>query len=144
MKPNRLTWILFIILSLATVSRFYRLPATLTFLEDEGRDLLVVHKMLDTFRPVLLGPQTSTGNMYLGPLYYYLITPALFLSRMNPLGPAVFIGLTGAFTVYLLYLFGTKWFGKLSGMVAAIMYGLLPLPVTFTRNSWNPNLAPLL
>ena len=144
MKFIRQNYLIILVLIFALFLRFYRLPATLTFLEDEGRDLLVVHKMLDTFRPVLLGPQTSTGNMYLGPLYYYLITPALFLSRMNPLGPAVFIGLTGAFTVYLLYLFGTKWFGKLSGMVAAIMYGLLPLPVTFTRNSWNPNLAPLL
>ncbi|MFH1244101.1 MAG: glycosyltransferase family 39 protein [bacterium] len=144
MKFIRQHYLIIIVLIVALSLRFYRLSATLTFLEDEGRDLLVVHKMLDTFRPVLLGPQTSTGNMYLGPLYYYLITPALFLSRMDPLGPAIFIGLTGALTVYLLYLFGTKWFGKLSGMLAAIMYALLPLPVTFTRNSWNPNLAPLL
>lgn len=144
MKFIRQNYLIILVLIFALFLRFYRLPATLTFLEDEGRDLLVVHKMLDTFRPVLLGPQTSTGNMYLGPLYYYLITPALFLSRMNPLGPTILIGLSGVFTAYLLYLLGTKWFGKLSGMVAAIMYGLLPLPVTFTRNSWNPNLAPLL
>lgn len=139
----RKNYLIIVVLIVALFLRLYRLPATLTFLEDEGRDLLIVHRMLDTFRPVLLGPQTSTGNMYLGPLYYYLITPALFLARMNPLGPAAFIGLTGVLTVYLLYLFGTKWFGKLSGMVVAIMYAVLPLPVIFTRNSWNPNLAPL-
>src|SRR3989339_831621 len=110
-------WPLILLVLIALFIRLYRLPATLIFLEDEGRDLLIVKRMIDTLRPVLLGPQTSTGNMYLGPLYYYFITPAVFLSRMNPLGPAVFIGLTGAFTVYLLYLFGTKWFGKLSGMV---------------------------
>jgi 4-amino-4-deoxy-L-arabinose transferase-like glycosyltransferase len=115
----------------------------MTFLEDEGRDLLIMHKMIDTLRPVLLGPQTSTGNMYLGPLYYYIVTPALFLAQMDPLGPVVLIALTGVLTVWLLFRFGSKWFGKFSGVMAALMYSVLPLPVSFTRNSWNPNLAPV-
>lgn len=136
-------YLILIILSAALVLRLYHLPATMTFLEDEGRDLLIMYRMIDTGRPVLLGPQTSTGNMYLGPLYYYIVTPALFLARMNPLGPVVFIALTGVLTVWLLYLFASKWFGKFAGISAALMYAVLPLPVSFTRNSWNPNLAPI-
>jgi 4-amino-4-deoxy-L-arabinose transferase-like glycosyltransferase len=62
---------------------------------------------------------------------------------MNPIGPVIFIALTGVLTVWLMYLMGTKWFGKFAGISAAIMYAVMPLPVTFTRNSWNPNLAPL-
>lgn len=132
-----------LILVLASLTHFYRLPATITFLEDEGRDLLMVKRMLDTGRPVLLGPQTSTGNMYLGPLYYYLITPALVLSRMDPLGPAAFIALSAVVTTYLLYLFGRRFLSPLAGYLAALMYAVFPLPVFFTRNSWNPNLVPL-
>ncbi len=136
-------YLILIILSIALVLRLYHLPATMTFLEDEGRDVLIMYRMINTGRPVLLGPQTSTGNMYLGPLYYYLVTPALFLAGMNPLGPVVFIALTGVLTVWLLYVFAAKWFGKFAGTSAALMYAVLPLPVTFTRNSWNPNLAPI-
>lgn len=133
-----------LLLLVALFLRLYHVSATMTFLEDEGRDLLVVHRMLDTGRPVLLGPQTSTGNMYLGPLYYYLITPFLFLSGMNPLGPVIFIGVTGVLTAWLLYYLGSQWFGRSVGILSALMYALLPLPVIFTRNSWNPNLAPLI
>ena len=144
MNYLRKHWLIILILLLATLTRFYRLPATMTFLEDEGRDLLIANRMLDTLRPVLIGPQTSTGNMYLGPLYYYLITPWLFIFGYQPIGPSVFVALTGILTVYLLYRFGRLWFGNQVGYLAAFLYAVLPLPVQFTRNSWNPNLAPLI
>lgn len=124
--------------------RLYRIESTMTFLEDEGRDLLIVKKMVDSRRPVLIGPQTSTGNMYLGPLYYYFITPALVASGFDPIGPALLIAFTGILTVYFLYNIVGSWFGKPAGFLAATMYAVLPLPVAFTRNSWNPNLAPLI
>lgn len=139
----RKNYLIIIVLALALFLRLYNLSSTVTFLEDEGRDLLIMHRMIDQGRPVLLGPQTSTGNMYLGPLYYYLVTPSLFLAKMNPLGPVIFIALTGVLTVWLLYRFGKDWFGKWVGLATALMYAILPLPVSFTRNSWNPNLAPL-
>jgi len=139
----RSNWLLLTILALALLVRLYRLPATLTFLEDEGRDLLVIKRMFDTGKPMLLGPQTSTGNMYLGPAYYYIIAPALLLSGMSPLGPAILIAISGVVTVYLLYYLGKRWFTPRTGYLAGLLYALMPLPVAFTRNSWNPNLAPL-
>lgn len=143
MKFIQKNWPILLLLSLALCVRLYRLPETMTFLEDEGRDMLIVKRMVDTGKPVLIGPQTSTGNMYLGPFYYYFIAPALVLAGMNPVGPAVLIAITGVVTVYLLYRWGSEWFGWRTGWVASSMYAFLPLPVTFTRNSWNPNLAPL-
>lgn len=137
-------WLLVIILLVALFFRLYRIEATMTFLEDEGRDLLIAKRMIDTVRPVLLGPQTSTGNMYLGPFYYYLITPALFLSGMNPVGPAILIALSGVATVYLLYFLGRKWFSPQAGYLAAIFFAVLPFSVAVTRASWNPNLVPLI
>ena len=137
-------WLLITILLVALFFRLYRIEATMTFLEDEGRDLLIAKRMIDTSRPVLLGPQTSTGNMYLGPLYYYLITPALILFRMNPVGPAVLIALSGVVTVYLLYYLGRKWFSNQAGYLAAILFAVLPFSVAVTRASWNPNLVPLI
>ncbi len=134
---------IFLLIILATFVRFYRLPATQTFLEDEGRDMLMVKYMVDHKRPVLLGPQTSTGNMYLGPFYYYFIAPALILANFNPLGPAALIALTGILTVYLLYIFVSHRFGQKAGFLAALLYAVMPLPIMFTRNSWNPNLVPL-
>lgn len=137
------SWPLILILGLALALRLFNLSSNLTFLEDEGRDLLIVKRMLDTGKPVLLGPQTSTGNMYLGPLYYYLITPALVLSHLDPVGPAVFIVVSGLLTTYLLFLLGKKWFSTQAGYLAALLFAVLPFSVAATRASWNPNLVPL-
>ena len=142
--PKIRKWALIGLLVVASVVRLYRIAATQTFLEDEGRDMLIVQRMIDTKLPVLLGPQTSTGNMYLGPLYYYFITPALILSHGDPIGPAVEIAISGVVTVALLYYLGKKWWGESAGFVASILYAVLPYPVMFSRNSWNPNLAPLI
>lgn len=140
LKKNYLVILTFFI---ALFLRTYNLEKTLTFLEDEGRDALIAYRMIDTMRPVLLGPQTSTGDMYLGPFYYYFITPALAVANLSPLGPAALIALTGSVTSVLMFLIGKKWFGPTAGLVAAILYSVMPLPVVFTRNSWNPNLLPL-
>lgn len=137
-------WLIIVILILATFFRLYRIDATMTFLEDEGRDLLIVHRMIDTGRPVLLGPQTSTGNMYLGPLYYYVITPSLYFSGMNPVGPSIFIALSGVFTTYLIYVYGKTWLSKTTGYLASFAFAILPFAVSVTRSSWNPNLVPLI
>jgi 4-amino-4-deoxy-L-arabinose transferase-like glycosyltransferase len=144
MKIGLKTIILILILFLALALRLYRIADTQTFLEDEGRDMLMVQRMLDTKTPVLLGPQTSTGNMYLGPFYYYFITPGLVLSGGHPVGPAILIALTGVLTVYLLFRFAQTWFSYRVAISAAALYALLPYPVMFTRNSWNPNLVPLI
>lgn len=144
MKWFKQNWLILLILVVSLFLRVYRIGDTMTFLEDEGRDLLIAKRMIDTGRPVLLGPQTSTGNMYLGPLYYYLITPALALSGMNPVGPAILIALSGVLTTYLLFVLGRKWFSPLSGYLAAAMFAILPFSVLVTRASWNPNLVPLI
>lgn len=141
---SRQTIALSLILLLSIFLRLYRIGSTQTFLEDEGRDMLIVKRMLDTKRPVLIGPQTSTGNMYLGPLYYYLITPALILSNMDPVGPAIFIALTGVVSVYLIYLLAKRWFGETPALLSSFMYSIFPMVVSFSRNSWNPNLVPLI
>ena len=142
MKFIRKYWPILLILALALFLRLYQIESTMTFLEDEGRDMLIVKRMLDTKRPVLIGPQTSTGNMYLGPLYYYIITIPLILSNMNPIGPAIFIALTGVATVYLLYYLARKWFGEIPALASSAMYAVFPMVILFTRNSWNPNLVP--
>lgn len=142
MKFLRKYWPILLILSLALFLRVYNIKGTMTFLEDEGRDLLIVKRMLDTKRPVLIGPQTSTGNMYLGPLYYYIITPPLILANMDPVGPALFIALTGVATIAILYHLAKKWFGKTPSLISSALYAIFPMVVLFTRNSWNPNLVP--
>jgi 4-amino-4-deoxy-L-arabinose transferase-like glycosyltransferase len=105
-RPNKYWWLLAGIIVLAAFLRLYRISDYMTFLGDEGRDLIEVKKILSG-NLVFLGPRSSAADFYYGPVYFYLITPFLWLFRYDPVGPAVFIALLGVATVYLVYLAGT-------------------------------------
>ena len=133
--------ILIIILSIASFFRFYRIDEYITFLGDEGRDVLKVYEILHG-NFTLLGPTASVGGFFLGPIYYYFMAPFLWLFNYSPVGPAVMVALFGIATVWLIYRVGKEFFGSPVGLIAAGLYAISPLVVTYSRSSWNPNLMP--
>ena len=134
--------ILGVILLVATFLRLYRISEYMTFLGDEGRDVIIVRRLLVDFDPILIGPGTSIGNMYLGPLYYYLMAPALALAGLSPVGPAVQIALLGVATVFFVWYLARDWFGKWGAAVASSLYAIAPTVIIYSRSSWNPNIMP--
>ncbi len=134
-------WVIIFILSLAAFLRLYRISDYMTFLGDEGRDVLVAYDILHG-KLTLLGPTASVGGFFLGPIYYYFITPFLWFFNYNPAGPAVMIALFGIFTVWLVYKIGTEFFGRKAGVIASFLYAISPIVVAYSRSSWNPNLMP--
>ncbi len=135
-------WLLIIILLLAAFLRLYKIEGYMTFLGDEGRDVLVVKRMIVDRKWTLLGPTASVGGFFLGPIYYYFMLPFLWLFRLNPVGPAIMVALFGVATVYLIYHVAKEFFDKTAGLIAATLYALSPLVIAYSRSSWNPNLVP--
>ncbi len=129
------------IILFAAFLRLYRIADYMTFLGDEGRDVLVVYNILHGDL-TLLGPTASVGGFFLGPIYYYFMTPFLFLFNYNPVGPAVMVALFGVATVGLVYKVGNEFFNKTAGLIAALLYSISPLVISYSRSSWNPNLMP--
>jgi 4-amino-4-deoxy-L-arabinose transferase-like glycosyltransferase len=136
------TTLLVIILIVGAFLRLYRIDEYMTFLGDEGRDAIVVGRFLSEGDLILVGPGTSIGNMYLGPLYYYMMAPALFLARYSPAGPAIQIALLGIATIFFVWFAGREWFGKKVALIAAFLYSIAPTVIIYSRSSWNPNIMP--
>jgi 4-amino-4-deoxy-L-arabinose transferase-like glycosyltransferase len=134
--------VLGIILLIGAFFRLYRIGEYMTFLGDEGRDVIVVRRLLVNFDPILIGPGTSIGDMYLGPLYYYMMAPALLLAGFSPVGPAVQIALLAVVTIFFVWFIGREWFGKIAGLIAAGLYAVAPTVIIYSRSSWNPNIMP--
>ncbi len=134
--------ILIFILALASFLRLYKISEYMTFLGDEGRDVLVVKHILQG-EFTLLGPRASAGDFFLGPIYYYFMAPFLFIFKFNPVGPAVMIALMGILTVFLIYKVGAEIFNKNAGLIAAALYAISPIVIAYSRSSWNPNPMPL-
>lgn len=131
-----------IILIVGAFLRLYRIGEYMTFLGDEGRDVIVVRRLLVYADPILIGPGTSIGNMYLGPLYYYMMAPALLLANFSPVGPAVQVAILGVLTILLIWYVAKKWFGIIPAILAAALYAISPTAIIFSRASWNPNIMP--
>lgn len=133
--------ILFILI-VAGILRLYRIADYMTFLGDEGRDALVWLRMVREGKFTLIGPMTSIGNMYLGPLYYYLMLPFFLVFFLNPVGPSVGVALFSLATVFLIWWIGKQWFDEITGIIAAFLYAISPVVIVFSRSSWNPNVMP--
>src|SRR6266568_4013739 len=118
---NKSNLIVLFILILAAFLRLYMIGYYMTFLGDEGRDVLVVYNILHGHL-TLLGPTSSVGGFFLGPIYYYFMAPFLWAFNYNPVGPAVMIGLLGVATVWLVYKVTREFFGVTAGLVAALLY----------------------
>jgi len=112
------------------------------FLGDQGRDVVIIKDFLQNGNLFFIGPQTSIGNMYLGPFFYYLIAPSLFLSNYNPVGPAIFIAFLSVATVFLIYFVGNRWFSRSVGLISAFLFAISPVVIKYSNFIWNPNIMP--
>lgn len=143
LKDQKIMFIILIgILALAAFLRFYQLSAYMTFLGDEGRDAIIVMDILKGINFPLIGPPTSVGNIYLGPLYYYMMAIPMAIFYLNPVAAAGMNALLGVGTIILIYYLGKNWFSRYAGLIAAYLYAISPVTITYSRSSWNPNPAP--
>lgn len=112
------------------------------FMGDQGRDVYIIRDLFKNGNLFFIGPQTSIGNMYLGPWFYYLIAPALLVANYNPVGPAIFIALINIATIYLIYFVAKKWFSNSVGLIAAFLFAISPVVIKYSNFIWNPNIMP--
>ncbi len=113
------------------------------FLGDQGRDVVIVSNFLKHFDLMFIGPQTSIGNMYLGPFYYYLMAPFLLMFNYSPVGPAVMVVLFALATTYLIYYVYLKLFkNHLFALLSSLLYAISPVAIKYSNFSWNPNIMP--
>ncbi|KKR56590.1 MAG: hypothetical protein UT96_C0040G0024, partial [Candidatus Woesebacteria bacterium GW2011_GWC2_40_30] len=142
-KKNRKELIVIgLILLIGAFFRLYKISSYMTFLGDEGRDVIIVRRIFTELHPPLIGPGTSVGGMYLGPLYYYMMAIPLLIAGFSPVGPAVMVALLGVATIAFIWWAGRVWFDKRAGLIAAGLYAVSPTAIIFAHSSWNPNIMP--
>lgn len=142
LKFSKEFFLVFLIIVVASFIRLYRISDYMTFLGDEGRDVLVAKGILEG-KLTLLGPRASAGDFFLGPIYYYFMAPFLWLFKLDPVGPAVMVALIGIATVFLIYKVTRELFSIKAAIIASSLYAVSPLVIAYSRSSWNPNPMPL-
>ena len=127
---------------IAAALRFYIPTATQNFALDEARDSYAIWYLFQGHFP-LLGPTSSLGNIHLGPFYYYLMAPALWLANFNPLGMTYFTIVLSLVTIGFLYFFSQKIFNKTTTLLITSLYAFSAPILNHARFAWQPNILPL-
>lgn len=142
-KFKKIEFFLLVVLIMTTIFlRFWHLRDYVTFLGDEGRDMIVMRDIFTKHHLPFLGPTASVGGFYLGPIYYWMAAPFLLLWNFDPAGPSYMIAILGVLTVILLFKFLKETVGFWPALSASFLYSTAPLIVRYSRSSWNPNPLP--
>jgi 4-amino-4-deoxy-L-arabinose transferase-like glycosyltransferase len=131
-----------LILVVAAVLRFDRLPDATLWLGDQARDASIVMQNLAAGHIPELGPPASIGTYFRGPAYYILLMPSFWMGGGNPAFGAAFVALLDLGTVVLIYLLGARWLGPSAGLMAATVWAVSPVAVYWARLMWQPDLVP--
>src|SRR3989338_8686397 len=83
---------LLLIIAPALLFRLYKLEAYYGFEHDQDLYSWIVKDIVVNHNLRLIGQMTSIDGVFIGPLYYYLLTPFYFFFAMNPLA-ATFLAL---------------------------------------------------
>jgi len=136
-------WLLVLMFFCGIFLRFYRFSDFATFLGDQGRDAIVIKRMLTFEHLPAIGAPTSVGQVYLGPFYYYFIAPWLLLFKFNPLGLTFGVALFSSLFILINYFIVKELFDKKVALIAAFLTSFSYVLIDLSRFSWNPNLLPL-
>lgn len=138
MKQKAGIFILLIVAS-SIFFNFYNLEKLTHFGPDQARDAQIMWQIIKDGKPTLIGPGVvGADSFFLGPLWYYLLVPFYFLSKLNPIGASVFGGLVGVTTTLVIYFLTKKMFGLKMAIIMGIVWSTFA-----SRVVWNPILIPL-
>lgn len=120
----------------------YRLGDFAMFLADQGRDARIMREIVTFTHFPAIGPSSSIGQVFLGPFFYYLLSPFLLVFNFNPVGLIYGISLLSILGVIFSY-FAVK--SKVNFQTAIVYLLLISFSselIQLSRFSWNPNLLP--
>jgi len=142
-NPGGVVSVLIILLSL--LIRLLYLNKTAFFVNDQGRDLLVLYNLVHNQQLTLIGPATSLtgalGNIYFGPFYYYYLIPFYMISS-SPIFITILFPILFSFGLLLFSrIKSMDWWQKITFL---LLSGSSWYLIYYTTFIWNLNLAIIL
>lgn len=112
------------------------------FLSDQGRDAIIMKRIMTGEHFPAIGAPSSIGQIYLGPFYYYLIAPFLLLFNFNPIGMSFGASILSIIGLIIIYIILKKEFNDTVGIIFLLLTTFSSINIEMSRFSWNPNLLP--
>ncbi len=113
---------IFLILIVGFLLRIYGSLQNLAYSHDQDLQAWFIRDVLENRHLRLIGQETSTQGVFIGPLYYYLLIPFYILFDMDPVGGIVLATILGLITIWSFYFVFKKIFSERIGLLSAFFY----------------------
>lgn len=123
-KNKRLLLIIAVLL-LAIFLRTYKAVDGFGFAHDGDLYSWIVKDIVVNHHFRLIGQQTSTPGIFIGPLFYYSLIPFFFITSMDPSGALIFAGVLSIVTLISFYFVFTKLFSRTVGLMTLFLQAIL-------------------
>jgi len=133
--------LLYLILGLAFILRFYNYQNRWGLAYDQARDVIVSTYALYNHLIPLTGPFSSAGQFIYGPQWFWIIS---FLTAIYPntiITPWIMQTLLYVFAVYIMFLIGKEIIGENFGLIAAFLTAISTAQVLFSTNLTSPSMV---
>lgn len=132
-----------LLLTTALFLRLYKLANRAPFDWDQNRDYQTI-SAIAVGKLTLIGPVAKgEGGFFLGPLYYYLASPAFFLTHGDPLSlPITSVLLDAIAIAAILFLLPRVW-SRSGSFALATLWTFSFFAIEISKISWNVALLPL-
>ncbi len=121
-REHKILCFFFLLLALHIFFRFYKLFERASLGWDQVDSAWAAKSILVDKNYWLKGPVVKgNSGIYMGPLYYYLITPFYALTNLDPIASAIFAGITSIISFFVLYFVTQKIFDSRVALIAAFI-----------------------
>ena len=121
--------------------RTYRQSQLLGFYYDQGRDALMAQDIISGTNFPAIGPTTGIQGLYLGPFWYYLVTPGYLLGQGSPIAAAYFISLIESLSIILVFIYLSSFSSTLTALTGSLLWSFGYYLIRSSR--WFSNPSPL-
>ena len=136
------TWDIYPILLVAGFLRLYQLNVS-EFDSDQAAIYSMAREAVRYGLLPIVSNRASIGIENPPAVLYLLMLPASLSA--DPLWAVVMVGLFNTVAVLLTYFFTRRYYGRLAGMIAALLYAAAAKPLNYSRFIWQQNmLAPVI
>lgn len=125
--------LLALIIALGIFFRTFKIMDTFGFGHDADLSSWIVKDILVDKHIRTIGQETSTPGIFIGPLYYYFLTPFYLITNFHPASAILAAVTVGIATILSYYFVFRKLFDQTTGLIAAFMQAVLHTRVAFDR-----------
>src|SRR6266581_665905 len=130
-------WEIYPILGIAAFLRFYQLTTT----EFDADQALIFQMARDAINHGLIPATGIIASIRIAnppAVVYLFMIPAAISS--NPIWGAIFVGLLNVIGVLLTYIFVRRYYGRITSIIASLLYATAAEPLHFNRFIWQLNI----